>query len=63
MVDVSTIKELAKYWNPKVYNNKPEKNGNHRALGDISESIDELKYYRENFFINDPNFNYSTESK
>ena len=50
-VDVSSIKELARRWYPKVYFNAPKKTGNHRALGDIQDSIAELKYYRENIFI------------
>lgn len=45
-VDVSTIKELAKHWLPPVYFHAPEKNGGHRALADIQESIRELRYYR-----------------
>jgi oligoribonuclease len=50
-VDVSSIKELARRWYPKVYFSAPKKTGNHRALGDIQDSIAELKYYRENIFI------------
>lgn len=50
IVDVSTVKELVRRWYPEVYENKPEKTGNHRALGDISDSIEELRYYRENAF-------------
>ena len=50
-VDVSTIKELAKRWYPKAYFNAPAKNGNHRALADIQESIEELRYYREAVFV------------
>jgi oligoribonuclease len=50
-VDVSSIKELARRWYPKVYFNAPKKTGNHRALGDIQDSIAELKYYRDNIFI------------
>lgn len=50
-IDVSSIKELARRWYPKVYFNAPKKTGNHRALGDIQDSIAELKYYRENIFI------------
>ncbi|NBP43063.1 MAG: oligoribonuclease [Actinobacteria bacterium] len=44
-VDVSSIKELARRWYPKVYFNAPKKTGNHRALGDIKDSIEELRYY------------------
>ncbi|QCB94079.1 oligoribonuclease [Cellulomonas shaoxiangyii] len=46
VVDVSSIKELARRWYPRVYFAAPEKNGGHRALADILESIDELRYYR-----------------
>lgn len=46
IVDVSSIKELAKRWYARSYFNAPEKTGNHRALGDIYDSIDELRYYR-----------------
>ena len=46
VVDVSSIKELARRWYPRVYFASPEKNGGHRALADILESIDELRYYR-----------------
>jgi oligoribonuclease len=49
-VDVSTIKELARRWYPEVLDNAPEKSGGHRALADIRESIEELKYYREAVF-------------
>lgn len=50
-VDVSSIKELARRWYPKVYFNAPKKTGNHRALGDIKDSIEELKYYQSTIFI------------
>ena len=50
-VDVSSIKELARRWYPKVYFNAPKKTGNHRALGDIKDSIEELRYYRSSIFI------------
>ncbi len=46
-VDVSSVKELAHRWYPKAYYNAPAKNGGHRALADIAESIEELRYYRE----------------
>jgi oligoribonuclease len=49
-VDVSTIKELARRWYPEVYANAPEKGGNHRALDDIKESLNELRYYRTHLF-------------
>jgi len=51
-IDVSTVKELAKRWNPEIINSAPKKNGGHRALDDIRESITELHHYRENLFIN-----------
>lgn len=47
VVDVSSIKELVKRWYPSVYYASPEKTGNHRALGDILDSIAELRYYRD----------------
>lgn len=53
-VDVSSIKELARRWHPRVYFNAPPKSGNHRALGDIKDSINELKYYREAIFVQAP---------
>ena len=53
-IDVSTIKELAKHWFPKSYFNSPEKNGGHRALADITESLKELAYYREAVFVEQP---------
>ncbi|MGN8245850.1 oligoribonuclease [Cellulomonas soli] len=46
VIDVSSIKELARRWYPRVYFASPAKNGGHRALADILESIDELRYYR-----------------
>ena len=49
-IDVSTIKELSRRWYPKAYFAAPAKTGNHRALGDIRDSIDELKYYRSAVF-------------
>jgi oligoribonuclease len=53
-VDVSSIKELARRWYPRVYYQSPEKSGNHRALADIRESIEELRYYREALFVPPP---------
>ncbi len=50
-VDVSSIKELARRWYPRIYFAAPKKTGNHRALGDIRDSIDELDYYRSSIFI------------
>ncbi len=53
-VDVSSIKELARRWYPRAYYNTPSKSGNHRALADIRESIEELRYYREALFVAPP---------
>lgn len=49
-IDVSTLKELARRWYPQVLENAPKKTSVHRALEDIRESIDELRYYREKLF-------------
>lgn len=54
IVDVSSIKELARRWYPRVYFNSPQKGGIHRALADIRESIAELQYYREALFVEQP---------
>ena len=53
-VDVSSIKELARRWYPKAYYKAPAKTGNHRALGDIQDSIAELAYYRSAVFAPAP---------
>jgi oligoribonuclease len=53
-VDVSSIKELARRWYPKAYFNAPAKIGNHRALGDIKDSIAELNFYRKTVFVEAP---------
>jgi oligoribonuclease len=53
-VDVSSIKELVRRWYPKVYFQLPKKNGGHRALADIRESIAELVYYRKTVFVEAP---------
>ncbi len=53
-VDVSSLKELARRWFPRVFFNTPDKQGNHRALADIAESIEELMYYREALFVAPP---------
>ncbi len=53
-VDVSSIKELARRWYPKAYFQAPAKTGNHRALGDIQDSIAELAYYRSAVFAPAP---------
>lgn len=49
-VDVSTVKELARRWYPEVLENAPVKGGGHRALADIRESIEELKFFRKTVF-------------
>jgi oligoribonuclease len=54
IVDVSSIKELARRWYPRVYFAAPRKTGNHRALADIRESIEELRYYRAAVFVRQP---------
>lgn len=53
-VDVSSIKELSRRWYPRAYFNAPTKNGGHRALADILESIRELAYYRKAVFVPEP---------
>ena len=59
-IDVSSVKELARRWFPRVYFAAPAKTGNHRALGDIKDSIAELKYYREAVFVELPGPDSST---
>lgn len=54
IVDVSSIKELSRRWFPRAYFQAPAKRGNHRALADIQESIEELRYYREAVFLPSP---------
>ena len=54
MVDVSSIKELARRWFPRAYFASPAKHGGHRALADIRESVQELRYYRETVFVAQP---------
>ena len=54
LVDVSSIKELVRRWFPRVYFNSPGKHGGHRALADIRESIEELRFYREAVFVPQP---------
>jgi oligoribonuclease len=49
-IDVSTVKELCKRWSPALYGRKPVKTGAHRALDDVRESVEELRFYREHFF-------------
>ena len=54
VVDVSSVKELSRRWHPRAYFNAPAKRGNHRALADIQESIEELRYYRAAVFVPSP---------
>jgi oligoribonuclease len=54
IVDVSSIKELSRRWFPRAYFAAPTKRGNHRALADIQESIEELRYYRDTVFVAPP---------
>jgi len=54
LVDVSSIKELARRWYPRAYFASPAKHGGHRALADITESVQELRYYREAIFVPQP---------
>ena len=54
MIDVSSIKELAKRWYPKVYQSQPVKGLSHRALADIEESVQELRFYRDTLFVAQP---------
>jgi oligoribonuclease len=53
-VDVSSVKELARRWYPRAFFSSPKKSGGHRALADIRESIEELRYYREAVFVPKP---------
>jgi oligoribonuclease len=54
MIDVSSVKELARRWYPRAYFASPIKHGGHRALADIIESVQELRYYREAVFVPHP---------
>ena len=54
MVDVSSVKELARRWYPRAYFNAPQKGGGHPALADILESVQELRYYRAAMFVPQP---------
>jgi oligoribonuclease len=60
MIDVSSVKELARRWFPRAYFASPAKIGGHRALADIRESITELRYYREAIFVPMPGPDTST---
>ena len=54
MIDVSSVKELSRRWYPRAYFAAPDKRGGHRALADIMESVQELRYYREAIFVPKP---------
>ena len=54
VIDVSTLKELSRRWYPRAYFQAPAKTGNHRALADIRDSIDELRYYRQAVMVPAP---------
>jgi oligoribonuclease len=54
MVDVSSLKELARRWYPRVYWAQPAKGLAHRALADVIESVQELRYYRHTMFVPPP---------
>jgi len=54
MVDVSSVKELARRWYPRAYYQAPKKGGGHRALADIKESVLELRYYRAAIMVPQP---------
>ena len=60
MIDVSSIKELARRWYPRAYFASPSKHGGHRALADITESVQEMRYYREAVFVPQPGPDSST---
>ena len=60
MIDVSSIKELTRRWYPRTYFASPPKRGGHRALADITESIQELRYYRETVFVPAPGLDSAT---
>jgi len=60
VIDVSSIKELSRHWFPRAYFASPEKGGAHRALADIRESIDELRYYRRAVFQAEPGIDTET---
>ena len=60
MIDVSSVKELSRRWYPRAYFAAPAKHGGHRALADIRESVQELRYYREAVFVPQPGPDSST---
>jgi len=53
-IDVSSLKELCRRWYPAIYRKRPGKAEHHRALADIRESIEELRFYRANLLIPPP---------
>src|SRR4051794_7891557 len=63
IIDVSSVKELSRRWYPRAYFNAPRKNGGDRALADIRESIDELRYYRAAVFVPSPGPDSATAKK
>jgi len=63
IIDVSSIKELVRRWYPKSYYASPTKTGNHRALGDIQDSIRELQYYRKAVFVDQPGLDTKSAKK
>ena len=63
VIDVSTIKELSRRWFARAYFQSPAKTGGHRALGDIKDSINELRYYREAVFVPAPGPDSATAKK
>jgi oligoribonuclease len=63
VIDVSTIKELSRRWFARAYFQSPAKKGGHRALGDIQDSIDELRYYRDAVFVPSPGPDSATAQK
>lgn len=62
MIDVTTVKELARRWYPTVHASAPQKNETHRALDDIRESLSELSYFRKHVFLPTPPAENETES-
>ncbi|NMR31032.1 oligoribonuclease [Crystallibacter degradans] len=63
IIDVSTIKELSRRWFTRAYFQSPAKSGGHRALGDIKDSINELRYYRQAVFVPSPGPDSATAKK
>ncbi|CAG8710976.1 8881_t:CDS:2, partial [Dentiscutata erythropus] len=63
IIDVSSIKELCRRWYPNIFETVPKKNSSHRALDDIKESIDELKFYKKHIFIDESIINSAANKK